>query len=182
MFLASTDVTDQEQIKTAIAQMGDGFDILILSIPEWGGEADALRGKTIWDGIDESVLLDILSYNVNNVLQTVRAAIPFLRKGALKRIVLLTDPTASIRETDEETDYAYHMSQAAAGMIMKILFNTYRPEGFTFRCYADDGRRAGISACEYLLTEQSYIETDDYIHSDENRLVMRDGLLREISW
>lgn len=174
------DPTNEEQIKTAVEQMGESLDILVLSMPSHCENGEA--GKTIKDILAYDALLDTLSGNISGVLQTAQAFIPLLRNSAPKRIVLLTDQDASIRETQQETDYAYHMSQAGSNMIMKILFNTYRPEGFTFRCYADGDCPGGMSAAEYLLTEQSYIETDDYIHSDENRLVMRDAYLREISW
>ena len=160
-----------------------GLDLLVLSIPETGTEKE--RHATILDEMDFPGLQQTLSENVNEVLQTALDAIPYLRRSKLKRIVLLTQTSASIRETTETTGYARHMSQAAANMIMKILFNTYRSEGFTFRCYAgrEDGEKPdGIDALEYIFTEQSYVERDNPKHSDENRLVMRDEWLRELSW
>ena len=170
------------EAKNGMDQCRDGIDLLILCIPKGKERTDSQQTKTIREELDQELLLDELSEKVNSVLQTAREAIPYMRQGSLRRLALLTDGTSSIRESREETDYAFHMSQAAANMIMKILFNTYRPEGFTFRCYAEDDGIRGIGALEYLLTEQSYIESDDYIHSDENRLVLRDGYLRELSW
>ncbi|MBO6015013.1 MAG: hypothetical protein J6P60_00300 [Lachnospiraceae bacterium] len=163
-------------------QNNDAMDVLVLSIPTCALKDKRVHSQTIRDELDTEALLDELSCNVNGILQTTFKAIPLLQKGKLKRIVMLTDPASSIRETREEKDYAYHMSQAAANMILKILFNTYRPEGFTFRCFAQSVDGIGIGAMEYIFTDQSFIETDDPIHSDENRLVMRDGMLRELSW
>ena len=149
-------------------------DMLILSIPHKDKDIFTLRE------MDTDKLQEELTGYVNDILSTALTVIPHMEKSSLKRVVFLTDPSGSIRESTEADDYAYHMAQAAAGMIMKILHNSYRESGFTFRVYADCG--GGIGACEYILTEQSYIPEDAPIHSDENRIVMRDGFLRELSW
>ena len=67
-------------------------------------------------------------------------------------------------------------------MMEKILFNKLRPEGFTFRCFCADPQEKGICAGEYIARGLCYDEKEPYIHSDENRLVMRDCRLREIPW
>ena len=79
-------------------------------------------------------------------------------------------------------DLAYHASLAGLNMMGKILFNRLRPEGFTFRWYCDDGAPGGMCAAEYIVSGLCYDEKEPYIHSDENRLVLRDAYLREISW
>ena len=162
---------------TKSVDKADNIDMLIVYVPH---PDNSNRGKSISDDLDFEELSKGLSIHVSSLLESVKAAIPLFNKDGLKRIALITDKYSSIRESCETEDYAYHMLEAAANMMMKLLFNIYKPEGFTFRCYADS--KEGIPASEYLLTDQSYIETDAYIHSDENRLVMRDGLLREISW
>ncbi|MCR5753669.1 MAG: hypothetical protein K6G30_02490 [Acetatifactor sp.] len=173
VYMAAT----QEALEEVMSTIGDSLDMVVLSI----ADSTQTDHHTIRTGLDMDAILDVASEKAAGILTMAKATIPYLRNGKRKRIALLTDETASIRESREESDYGYHMSQAAADMVMKILFNTYRPEGFTFRCFAESPK-GGMSAAEYLLTEQSYIETDDYIHSDENRLVLRDGFLREITW
>lgn len=39
-----------------------------------------------------------------------------------------------------------------------------------------------MCAAEYIVSGLCYDEKEPYIHSDENRLVLRDAYLREISW
>ncbi|MCR5255873.1 MAG: hypothetical protein K6D96_08045 [Acetatifactor sp.] len=153
--------------------VGD-IDLLILSIPHANRDHMTIRD------LDADLLQEKLAGYVNDILLTSLSIIPLMEKSSLKRIAFLTDPAGSIRESDEFDDYAYHMAQAAAGMVMKILHNSYRRNGFSFRVYADCG--SGIGATEYILTDQSYIPEDDPVHSDENRIVCRDGYLREISW
>ena len=67
-------------------------------------------------------------------------------------------------------------------MMGKLYFNRLRPEGFTFRWYCAEEGSGGMSAGEYLLSGLCYDEKEPYIHSDENRLVMRDAYLREVAW
>ncbi|MBO7357580.1 MAG: hypothetical protein J6U37_03540 [Lachnospiraceae bacterium] len=155
----------------------DNIDMLVLFLPE---KESLNAGKSIRDELDFRALSEEISDAVSNLPEYVKENIGRFKKDGLKRIAFITDKQASIRESLEETDFSYHCAQAATTMMMKILFNTYRPEGFTFRCFA--AGEGGMGAAEYLLTDQSYIKEDDYIHSDENRLVMRNGMLREITW
>lgn len=57
-----------------------------------------------------------------------------------------------------------------------------RPEGFTFRWYCAEEHSGGMTAGEYLLSGLCYDAREPYLHSDENRFVMRDACLREIAW
>ena len=94
---------------------------------------------------------------------------------------MITESGSSISWTKETDDFAYHMSLAAIHMMEKLYFNRLRPEGFTFRCYAEEGS-GGICGAEYIERGLCYDEKEPYIHSDENRLVMRDRYLHEIPW
>ena len=49
----------------------------------------------------------------------------------------------------------------------------WRPEGFTFRNFVTDGPKTGMDAKTYIQRDLSNLPEDDYIHSDENRLVRR---------
>lgn len=67
-------------------------------------------------------------------------------------------------------------------MMEKLYFNQLRPEGFTFRCFGSSEEEGGITAGEYIMNALCYDPKEPYIHSDENRLVMRDHHYREIPW
>lgn len=153
-----------------------GIDMLVLSAGRHCGQ----DGR-ITDGHNYEALLENIDENVIGNVEVVRAALDLLRKGEGKRIALLTDKASSINLNQGEADYGYLMSQAALHMMEKLLFNELRPEGFTFRCFAM-GEGKGVSAAEYLQMNLCYDAGDAYIHSEENRIVMRDEMMREIPW
>ena len=171
----------KDAIKEEISKMGITPDMLVLSFDK-GIFEDININKEFSEIVDFEALTETVAHYASVILEAAEGSIEALRKGSLKRIALLTKETSSVRENSDTAGYPENMAMAAANMVMKILFNKYRPEGFTFRCFADDEKIHGIEASEYFLTEQSFIETDAYIHSDENRLVMRNGQLREITF
>ena len=130
---------------------------------------------------DYDDILRVLDYNINGLRQVIENALPLLRQGEKKRIAVITESGSSISWTKETDDFAYHMSLAAIHMMEKLYFNRLRPEGFTFRCYTEEGS-GGICGAEYIERGLCYDEKEPYIHSDENRLVMRDRYLHEIPW
>ena len=126
-------------------------------------------------------LLAVIDENVIGNLEVVYAALELMRKGNGKRIAFLTERESSINLNKSVEDYGYMLSLAALNMMEKVLFNTFRAEGFTFRCFACSNLE-GISPEIYFRKNLCYDKDDAYIHSDENRLVMRDGMLCELSW
>ncbi|MDE7186821.1 MAG: hypothetical protein K2O13_04860 [Lachnospiraceae bacterium] len=53
------------------------------------------------------------------------------------------------------------------------------------QCYAMDGSEDGVhglSCGDYITMDFCYDEQEPYIHSEENRYVIRDSVFREISW
>ena len=142
---------------------------------------DARDGGEIGAGHDSAVLVDAMMRNVYGSRSTAEAFLPLLRRG-MKRIAAITEIESSNSWSTGKTDLAYHASLAGLNMMGKILFNHLRPEGFTFRWYCDDGAPGGMCAADYITSGLCYDEKEPYIHSDENRLVLRDAWLREISW
>ncbi len=169
----------QEMLKEAMQCIGreqGKIDMLVLS----AGRHCACDGK-ITERHDYEKLMDVLDENVIGTLEVVKSATDLLRVGGGKRIALLTERDSGINLTRRESDYGYFMSLAALNMMEKVLFNTFRPEGFTFRCYAADGI-GGMSPESYLLSNLCDDPEDAYIHSDENRIVMRNRKLCELPW
>lgn len=161
-----------------ISKEQSAIDLLVLS----AGEKCEKDGN-IADSHDYEEILRVLECNVIDHLEVVKQSIPLLKKGQGKRIALLSEQNAGINWNKETGNYGYYMSLAALNMMEKVLFNTYRKEGFTFRCYAcDDNKGKGVSAADYLLMDFSDDPNDAYIHSEENRLVMRNSMLQELPW
>lgn len=156
------------------------IDMLVLS----AGKHCAQDGR-ITDGHNYEELLEVIDENVVGNVEVVQSALDLMRKGSGKRIALLTDKASSINLSEDVQDYGYLMSLAALNMLEKLLFNQLRPEGFTFRCYAFDNKEVaerGVPAEAYLSMNLCYDKDDAYIHSEENRIAMRDGMLCEIPW
>ena len=141
------------------------------------------RGQNVQEpgGLDYQDISRVFELGVIASHALVEAMLPFLRSGK-KRLGLITSATASIREPGETRDFAFAMTQAGLHMLWKLYFNKLRPEGFTFRVFCPCGDGTGLQAGQYMQMDFCYDAREEYIHSEENRIVMRDGLLREISW
>ncbi len=173
----------QEKLAPAMARIEaeqGSIDMLVLS----AGKHCAQDGR-ITQAHDYEALLAVMDENIIGTVEVVQAFLELLRKGKGKRIALLTDKAASISLNKGVEDYGYLMSLAALSMLEKLLFNQLRPEGFTFRCYAFEGEQrktSGVAAEDYLTMPLCYDAEDAFIHSEENRVVMRDRMLCEIPW
>ena len=151
------------------------LDYLIVQATDRGESAST------FGGLDYQNICQVFDRGVNGSHDLVEAMIPFLREGK-KRLGLITSADTSIREPGETKDFAFAMTQAGLHMLWKLYFNKLRPEGFTFRVFCPNPDGSGLSAGEYMHMDFCYDEREEYIHSEENRMVMRDGWMREISW
>lgn len=152
------------------------IDLLLFGIDERIPE-DSFIGNH-----DCEELLEVLGEQINHTEYIIGAALPLLRKGNLKRIGMITKKDSSVSYCKDDRNYGRHMVWAGLNMVGKLYFNMLRPEGFTFRWYCAEDNAGGMSAGEYLLKGLCYDPNEPYIHSDENRFVMRDSYLREIPW
>lgn len=91
------------------------------------------------DGIREGVdFEDVLSeYNVNAVgaLRVVKAFLPLLDKGGMKRLCFVSSEAGSIADSTRTGWFGYCMSKAALNMAVRNLSNDLGREGYTFRLY-----------------------------------------------
>lgn len=152
-------------------------DLLVLSNGVHGTADGTIRGHHSMAGME-----NVLDQNLACSYFLTEAVLPKMKQSGMKRIAVLTETKASNNETKETADFAYAMSAAATNMLQHILFNRLRPEGFTFRNFADDGQPGGMRAADYFLSSLCDDPNDAYIHSDENRIVMRNAYLKEIPW
>lgn len=157
------------------------LDLLILNpdteYPEKDGPAGAIR--------DYDKLTSFTADRIYEIHECMQRCIPMLEKGKEKRIVILTKPCSSINWCQDTTNYAAHMILTGINMQAKLLFNRLRPLGFTMRCFAvseENSHAEGITPGDYTTLNFCYEAGEPFIHSDENRLVMRDRFFREIAW
>lgn len=172
--VCAVDLLDRAAVRLCLEQLGR-MDLLILGVPPMTADGP------IGSGHDTDTMLNELSYMGRGLANVVEESLPLMRCG-MKRIACLTKRESSIgwaRETDRMAD---HMAMAGLNLLGRELFNRLRPQGFTFRWYAEDGADAPMSAAEYFLTPLTFHPDEPACHNEEDRLVMRDGFLREIPW
>lgn len=129
---------------------------------------------------DYELFTDTVSGNVLVCRNMIQKFYPLLSKGR-KRIACVTEKESSNSWSVGTDNLAYSASLAAINMLGRMMFNKLRPEGFTFRWFCD-GEKGGMCAAAYIDSALCYDPKEPYTHSDENRFVMRDAYLREISW
>lgn len=175
-----TSTGKKEDVRTVLSEiesMEGSIDLLLL-----GADGQMPQDGTIGEKHDWEAILARLSEQMNETRNAIDAALPLLRKGCLKRIGMITKKESSVSYCRDDSNYGQHMAWAGLNMMGKLYFNMLRPEGFTFRWYCGEENDGGMSAAEYLLCGLCYDANEPYIHSDENRMVMRDSYLREIPW
>lgn len=177
VYVLSEEGQDLGSLLERIDKKEGKIDILLLGVDERIPQDGAIGEKH-----DCEKLLEEVSGQINRVQTAIEAALPLLRKGESKRIGMITRKESSIINCRDDSNYGQHMAWAGLNMVGKLYFNRLRPEGFRFRWYCAEENSGGMSAGEYLLSNLCYDEKEPYIHSDENRLVMRDAFLKEVAW
>lgn len=159
-------------------------DLLVIQIDTAYEGEDAEVGTAH----DYEAMLDVVSRKIYEAYAIVEAWLPALEKGTEKKIAFLTQKCASIRECGDKDGYVKHMILAGINMQAKLLYNNLRPKGYAMRCFVTDGLTDeengdhGILCGDYITMGFSYDEKEPYIHSEENRFVMRDAAFCEIAW
>lgn len=168
-------------IDAALGKLEVVPDILVLCADHHMQEDTAIDAGNphSYDGLSAAV-----SGAVYPCLKTGEALLPLMEQSTVKRIAVLSETASSINCMEQTDGFAYHMTQSALHMMLRIWFNRLRPKGYTFRCYADTVAPfgGGMSAKDYILQNFSFDANEPDIHSEENRLVLRNSLLKEIPW
>ena len=157
-------------------EVRENTDLLVIC-PDLSG-FETLHDGEIGTGHDFDRMEAVLSEKLFAMKHCVDSAIPFMREGG-KRIAFLTSAASSVFMCTDCSQFAEHMLLAAVNMLAKMTFNRLRPMGFTVRCFAPS---AGMTAGQYILQDFCYDANEPAIHSEENRLVMRNGAFVEIPW
>lgn len=170
----AANLLDGEALRALLPSLGR-MDVLILGVPS------VAEDGPIGFGHDTDAMLELLVYMGQGVANVVAESLPLMADG-MKRIACITEGESSIGYARENDNMARHMALAGLNLIGKELFNRLRPQGFTFRWYADHDAAAPMSAAEYILSSLAFHPDEPPCHNEEDRLVMRDGFLREIPW
>ncbi|MBO5253887.1 MAG: hypothetical protein J6C51_08090 [Clostridia bacterium] len=169
------DISDISAVAEWIDCVYGKLDILVL------GTINTPSDGEVGTGHDYEQFTETLTENVTVCREMIEALHPLLLKG-LKRIACITEKESSVSWNEGGADLAYTASLAAVNMLGRMMFNKLRPEGFTFRWFSEGDEPCGMCAAEYITSALCYDPKEPYTHSDENRFVLRDGVLREYSW
>jgi hypothetical protein len=125
---------------------------------------------------DYDALLAAYKSSAMALLEKTAVVLPRLEKGTVKRLCFVNKLSSSVNLAGSMEGGFERMTAAACNMAVRTLFNRLRPLGYSFRLYGAMDL-AGKGECgyiaEYCLRNRS-LEEESALHSDENRLVMRD--------
>lgn len=178
--LTPLDVGDTASVQAAAASVAaqvDHVDLLI-SNAGIGAEHEALG-----EGLDHAAIAQAYNVNALGGLRLVEAFLPLTDRSALKRLAFVSSEAGCVALAHRTSGFGYCMSKTALNMIVKLLFNSLRPEGYTFRLYHPGWVRGYMSGVKSLdadmepetaaLPALAFFADE---REDEDRLVMIDYL------
>jgi len=191
------DVSKEESVKKAMNLVRETTDVIDLIINNAGVNSPT-HNKKITMGLDYEEMERIFNVNTLGPLRVIEAFLPLTDKSSMKRLCFVSSEAGSINNCYRQDNYGYCMSKASLNMNVMMMFNRLRPEGYTFRLYhpgwvkgymsgkkSEKGElepiKAAIPAIAYFLRDRCF-DPHDSKHTDEDRLVLRDWLGREMSW
>ena len=134
----------------------------------------------------------LLSFRTNSLAAPllVDRFLPLLEKGAKKRLFFVSSEISSVRLQRRTGDVRYAMSKTALNLGVRMLFNSLRPRGYTFRLYQPgwmkrvnpDGSRAAGALIDPDESAEEALRLIREDRIDEDRLVLTDYLGHELSF
>lgn len=141
------------------------------------------------DGIDAEAAVQSFRANVSEPLALLSQVLPRMR--GKRRVCFLTTRDASVNWSTATTGYGRNMAKAALHQILTISKNGLREKGFTFRLF--DPMTGEVPPEKAAASAYACFTRDRFDdgwgngpgrpdRDDENNLVIRDALGREIPW
>jgi NAD(P)-dependent dehydrogenase (short-subunit alcohol dehydrogenase family) len=186
--LVSLDVASAESARAAAQTVGETVDHLDLLINN-AGVHSLTTERTLRETQDYDAMQWMYDINAVGPLRVVEAFLPFMDRGAMKRLCFVSSEAGSISRCERESWYGYCMSKTALNMAVKIMFNHLYPENYTFRLYHPGWMRTYMAGQKNvqadLEPEESAAKALPYFlepQDNEGRLVMCDWEGQEWPW
>ena len=134
LHIVPLDVSSDKSVKEAFIRTKtkiDHIDLLIANAAlNRSHKVQSIREDQNFDNMVDEI-------NTNSVgnLRLVNAFLPLLDKGETKRLCFVSSEAGSIGASKRTGWFGYCMSKAALNMVVKILFNDLKPQGYGFRLY-----------------------------------------------
>jgi NAD(P)-dependent dehydrogenase (short-subunit alcohol dehydrogenase family) len=197
LHIVPMDVSSQDDVQNAAAIAREWVKHIDMLINNAGVISPTMHA-TIREKQDYEEMHRLYDVNALGSLRTVKAFLPLLDKGVMKRLCFVSSEAGSIGRASRESWFGYTMSKAALNMAVKTLYNHLRPDGYTFRLYHPGWMRtymggtkndradlepdiAAKYALSYFLGDLDPLRTESDI-DPEDRLVMRDWIGRDWPW
>lgn len=122
--LIPIDVSDRASVWEAVnlvREQTDTIDMLINCAGIIGGDK-------------ASDILQMYKVNTLGSVCVVESFLPVMKEG-MKRLCFVSSEAGSISVAHRTGSYGYCMSRAALNMVVRLMFNRLRKEGYTFRLY-----------------------------------------------
>ena len=141
--------------------------------------------RALGDGVDAEAAVRSFHENVSEPLMLLEHVLP--RMTGKKRICFLTTRDASVNWSEATSGYGRNMAKSALHQILTVTKNGLRERGFTFRLFDPMTgeiplEKAAASAYAYFTRDRFDDGPNRPDRDDENNLVIRDALGREIPW
>ena len=137
------------------------------------------------EGIDGEAALRSFHENVSVPLALLEKVLPHMT--GKRRICFLTSEVASVNRSGAVRGYGRNMGKAALHQILTVAKNGLRERGYTFRLFDPmtgeiPPEKAAASAYVYFTRDRFDDGPGRPDRDDENNLIIRDALGREIPW
>ena len=188
------DVQNPEHIKACAAELeraAGKLDLLVSNAAVMGAASD--RPDDVIDGnrgFNADRMNQFFMTNSYAAPLLVDALLPLLRKGEMKRLFFTSSEISSVRLMRRTGSFRYGMTKTALNLGVRMIYNTLRPEGFTFRLYQPgwmkrqmpDGSFAKGAIVDPADSAKEAVRQILEDRMDEDRLVLTDYLGRELSF
>lgn len=124
LFNVSLDIGNTESVKEAArltASLCEKLDVLI--------NCAGIAAQDSLEGINSTV-----NVNTFGAMRMTESFLPLMQEGK-KRLCFVSSEAGSLTLLHREGGYGYCGSKTALNMMVKLMFNELRPQGFTFRLY-----------------------------------------------
>ena len=194
LHLVELDVQNPEHMKAAaeeIERISGKLDLLVSNAAIMSVRtekpSDIIDGNR---GLDLPLLVRFFMTNSYAAPLLVDTLLPLLRKGEMKRLFFTSSEISSVRLQRRNGGMRYGMTKTALNLGVRMMYNTLRPEGFTFRLYQPgwmkhqfpDGSLAESAIVDPADSAKEAVRQMLEDRIDEDRLVLVDYLGRELSF
>jgi len=182
------DVASMESVQAAAQTVATQIPHLDLLVNN-AGVSTRTNPRTIRETQDYAEMHRLFDVNSLGPLRVVEAFLPLLDRGTFKRLCFVSSEAGSIERSYRDAWFGYCMSKAALNMAIKNLFNSLRPEGYTFRVYHPGWVRSYMGGQKNNEADLEPEEAAAYAipifvnaREDEDRLVLLDYQGNEWPW